>query len=211
MGQYYYGVINKSRRHASELYHYGVPGMKWGVRKQYQPVGAVSANRRSSQSYQNMSNSKATYKQAKAQYKAAKKAERQSPEAKAERAAKLKRAAKIGAAIAVTALAAYGAYKVGKYVKTKNGAIAAQRGFETAEKMWSAKVSAATSGAGKVRGTISAGSGAAASRARAQASNDNFRTAFKNVVNYARSGQSLRDLPPAEYYERMRGSSITFG
>lgn len=83
-----------------ELYHAGVKGMKWGVRKA-RPQ-ATSVGRNSARS----ANSQADPKQ-----KAA---------ADAQRKARIKKGIAIGAAVAGTALAAYGAYKIAKFVKQKN-------------------------------------------------------------------------------------------
>lgn len=74
MGEFYY-------RPPDELYHYGIKGMKWGVRKQRESVGGQ-------RSY-----SDGHYNE--------------------QRRAKIKKAAKVGAAVALTAVAAYGAYKYG--------------------------------------------------------------------------------------------------
>lgn len=75
-----------------ELYHYGVKGMKWGHRKQR----AVT-----------LANPKRTV------------SPEEQAKKKAERKAKAKRAAKVGAAVVGTALAAYGGYKLAKYVQGK--------------------------------------------------------------------------------------------
>lgn len=61
---------------------------------------------------------KATYKQSKKDYKTEKKTAANTPEAQA-RKEKLKKAAKVGAAVAGTALAAYGVYKVNKFLNSE--------------------------------------------------------------------------------------------
>lgn len=68
----------------------------------------------------------AAYKQSKKDYKAEKKAAANTPEAKAARKEKLKNAAKVGAAVAGTALAAYGVYKVSKAISNKKQMQAAE-------------------------------------------------------------------------------------
>lgn len=197
-----------------ELYHYGVKGMKWGRRKARPTVGTTRVARRSSSAYGNMNNSRAAYKQAQQAYRQAKKAERNSAEAKAHRAAKAKRAAKIGAAVAATALTAYGAYKLNKYVKTKNCQIAAERGYNEAERIFKGLVDNAHSDfkAGKIKSyAIDAGSGARAAANARNAANDNFKTAARNVINYKRSGGNLNTLGTVDFYSKLRGSSIRVG
>lgn len=87
-----------------ELRHYGVKGMKWGRRKaRPQPTGMG----RSSGQVDNSPEAQAARREARRQ--------------------KLKRAAKIGAAVAGTALAAYGTYKVAQYMQDKRNAAAMQK------------------------------------------------------------------------------------
>lgn len=107
-----HGTFYAVPQRSNELYHYGVPGMKWGRRKA-RPV--VTSNARRS--------SNATPEQQAAQREA--------------RKAKMKKAAKIGAAVAGTALAAYGAYKLGKFVRNKNVELATKRGEALAKKYYS--------------------------------------------------------------------------
>lgn len=87
-----------------ELRHYGVKGMKWGRRKaRPQPTGMG----RSGGQVDNSPEAQAARREARRQ--------------------KLKRAAKIGAAVAGTALAAYGTYKVAKYMQDKRNTAAYQK------------------------------------------------------------------------------------
>lgn len=216
----FYAVPQRS----DELCHYGVPGMKWGVRKRRDAVSIARAGRRSTQAYANMTSSKAAYQEARkgyragtltrqarnqaaATYKEAKKAERNTAEAKAHRAAKAKRAAKIGAAVAATALAAYGAYKLNKFVKTKNSQIAAERGYKEAQRLFEGMSANAQKDfrAGKVKSfDVSVNAGAMARGRANAAANDNFRTAARNVIDYQRSGNSLKNLQSVSSYDGKR-------
>lgn len=105
----YYIYNSASSTSSGELYHWGVKGMKWGRRKS-RPI-AVSGTRRSSS---------ATTVDPAAQREA--------------RKAKAKKAAKIGAAVVGSALAAYGAYKVSKALKNKAYRVAHDRGVKAASK-----------------------------------------------------------------------------
>lgn len=77
-----------------ELYHHGVKGMKWGKRKAQPYVGGM----------RRMGNAQSNSDAA---------------NASAARKAKAKKAVKVGAAVAGATIAAYGAYKVSKFVKNK--------------------------------------------------------------------------------------------
>ena len=81
-----------------ELYHWGVKGMKWGVRRYQNKDGTLTAAGKKRKNQDSDSPLKDQAEQ---------------------RSEKIKKAVKIGAAVAGTALAAYGAYKVSKIVKQK--------------------------------------------------------------------------------------------
>lgn len=182
-----------------ELYHFGVKGMKWGVRKA--PTPATGAYRSKKQQLRD------DYKQAKAQYKQDRKAERSTPEAVAARKANIKKGIKIGAAVAGTALAAYGAYKLNKFVKTKNAQIAAKRGAEVANQLFNGQVDSfaksMASDRSISRGSVRVNVGQMAGSYARDASRDNFRTAARNVANYKRSGNSLRNLSSVSSYRNL--------
>ena len=142
--------------YSDELYHYGVPGMRWGHRKreaktEYRRRLGASLDKydktieRIEKPYkrgQTLSKkdqererkalntqvreadkAKSDYKKAKADIKAEKKEYKQSAEYKAKRA----KAVKVGAAAAGTALAAYGTYKLNKFVRERNTEITIAR------------------------------------------------------------------------------------
>lgn len=150
--------------YSDELYHYGVPGMRWGHRKreaktEYRRRLGASLDKydktieRIEKPYkrgQTLSKkdqererkalntqvreadkAKADYKKAKADIKAEKKEYKQSAEYKAKRA----KAIKVGAAVAGTALAAYGAYKLNDFVREKNQIIRFNEGKAKCDRM----------------------------------------------------------------------------
>lgn len=197
--------------HKDELYHYGIKGMKWGHRKNKVESAATERLRSSRNDYKN------TKQQAKAQYKQAKKDYRNDPEVQAARKEKAQKTAKVGAAVVATALAAYGAYKLNKYVKTKNGQIAAEKGWRKAqeqfgrdEKYWMEKELLPGQISEKI--TLNARADEGARKAFNTANEQSFKTAAKNVINYRRSeGKgSLGNLPVAEFYLNEPGNSVTF-
>lgn len=92
---------------SGELYHYGIPGMKWGHRKARAVMTSTGRRSRRTESTTDKS----------------------SPEYQA-KVARRKKTIKIGMAVAGTALAAYGTYKMSKFLKNK----AATKSYETGKK-----------------------------------------------------------------------------
>lgn len=131
-----------------ELYHYGVPGMRWGHRKG--PTSLAGTGHRAmagvygiNQRFYNKTGNKALASMnAQARNRSLKKAaaadvQKQqrinSPEHQA-RVAKVKKAAKVGGAVAATALAAYGGYKLSKLQKSASNSLA-QKSIERGRKL----------------------------------------------------------------------------
>lgn len=118
----------------SDLAHHGIKGQKWGQRRFQNDDGTWTAagkerygdDGNTNGGSQKLSSSKNDVRAAKNAYRQAKKDFRNSPEQKAKRAANAKKALKIGAAVAGTALAAYGGYKLYQHgVNVKNAKAAA--------------------------------------------------------------------------------------
>ena len=102
-------------RQTDELYHYGILGMKWGVRKKYPTTFNRTGTKKSVNYPEHIKRALNRTEASKAgrsiRYgndKTKKEAYKQTNEYKAKR----KKAIKVGAAVAGTALAAYGAKKV---------------------------------------------------------------------------------------------------
>lgn len=174
-----------------ELYHYGIPGMKWGHRKARIETGSQrirSAYRANKQS------AKAAYKQqamaAKSAYKQQKKAYKQTDEYKAQVKARRKKAVIAGAAVASTALAAYGAYKLNKFVKDRNMKIAYENGHKRVQKEINLNLELQRrSMANGAKGhSFKINADRIINDSMNRAKNDSFRTAARNVINYRRSG-----------------------
>ena len=129
-------------------------------------------------------------------------------------AARRKKALKVGAAVAGTALAAYGAYKLNQYVKTENCKIAADRGWRVAEKNWQKRVNAfyddAMSNPGKYKyGDFVSNSGQNALNYAEGARQDSFRKAAKNVMEYRKYKGKTKYLRDLDYYKyNRRGSAM---
>lgn len=98
---------------SNELMHYGVPGMKWGRRKNIQSISGKRSGRISKKST-SIGPDQAAAKEA--------------------RKARVKKAAIIGAAVVGTALTVYGARKVSNLLKDKAAAKSYETGKKVAEK-----------------------------------------------------------------------------
>lgn len=94
--------------YGQELYHWGIKGQKWGLRRWQNSDGSLTPAGREHYGY---GEAKSRLKEAKEEYKKAKSDYKNSEDYQKDKE-KLIKAAKIGAAVAATALVAYGGYKL---------------------------------------------------------------------------------------------------
>lgn len=129
-------VLITRTKNQDELCHYGVPGMKWGHRKAryYEVVGNRPRIGRMNNSQTNTS---ARMSKSSASNNSKTHKTELTPEQKS---ARRKKALKIGAAVAGTALAAYGTYKLAKFAQDKRHQAALNKASEYVDKNFLHKV-----------------------------------------------------------------------
>lgn len=167
-----------------ELYHFGVKGMKWGVRKAIQYAGNVGRRIGSGLTKSGRQISKVSNRLAKV---GSNKQVNQPTIPDTERQAKIakaKKAAKIGAAAAATVLAAYGAYKINKFVREANVQHHADLISKTLEPYYSQGHAFGTGPLATIEARNLARSGTA-TVAKGFNKNDSFGKAVRNVVGDA--------------------------
>lgn len=105
--------------HEYELYHYGVPGMKWGIRKVKKIVGTSGRFVKKTAGYASKVIAKQRNPHTNRSHAVNQTTNKNSNQYSA-KVEKAKKAAKIGAAVAGAALAAYGAKKFNDYIREEN-------------------------------------------------------------------------------------------
>lgn len=122
-----------------ELYHFGIKGQKWGRRRfQNEDMTWTAAGKERYGSASDGSHKVSAEEKKKTAVKddnssSAKSKKTRTPEEEAKAASSRKKALKIGLAIAGTALAAYGAYKVGEYASVNKKSIEAVKKLRDSE------------------------------------------------------------------------------
>ena len=133
-------MINSNTQY--ELYHHGIKGQKWGIRRFQNEDGSYTAEGKkrygrelAKKAYNALSSDKAQKalrgfaKVTKPLQKSNKKVDKNSDEYK-QRQEKLKKAAKIGLAVAGTALAVYGTYKAVDFINNKKAVSLGKKAYE---------------------------------------------------------------------------------
>lgn len=159
-----------------ELYHYGVKGMKWGVRHDRIPKGrskSVSTPSAMKGRTKKSSNSTSNGKPSKS---------------KIQLSSKQKTALKVGAAAAATALAVYGGYKMNRFVRMTNVKHHIKEGEEKLD-MW---LDAMYDRSDSVQNKLAQRGLDAAKREMDKARTDSFATATRNTYNYLKQNRHKR-------------------
>lgn len=107
----------------NELYHFGIKGMKWGVKKKYQSAARSLGGSKFTKNNQNKVSDTDTNNQSK----------------KKGLSKNQKTAIKVGASVVGTALATYGVYKISKYLKSEAGRRSYEMGKKYAEEHFFSK------------------------------------------------------------------------
>lgn len=158
------------------LMHYGVPGMKWGVRKKIQSV--YNGMRKVSSNVSNYAKNRVSVGSSKTSQPKSIMTEKEI------RIQKAKKAVKIGAVAAGTVLAAYGAYKIHKFVREANVQHHADIIAKTLEPLYQQGQAFGTGPLATLESRNSTRWGTA-TVAKGFAKNDSFGTALKNVTKDA--------------------------